>query len=92
MTHREAILSRVLAERIRQLSLPGSEWDARHGPNDWLAIAGSYCLSTASRMHQPVTREQFEEEIIKAMAVLLAALEHVPGMVERKLLTSKTDP
>lgn len=77
---RDAIVARALTERDRQYHLPGSEWDARHQPNDWLAIAASYLLKEPSRKGAVPTREDFEDTLVKALAVIIAALEHAEAM------------
>jgi hypothetical protein len=77
---REEIIAEILAERERQFNLPGSEWDTKNTPNDWLAIAASYCLRGSSRKHTKPQAEAFEEDLIKAAAVILAALEHAAHM------------
>lgn len=44
----EDALSAISQERSRQKQLWGSEYDLRHGPNDWAAIASSYLNSEVS--------------------------------------------
>lgn len=77
---RQQIVDLILAERDRQFNLPGSEWDGKNTPNDWLAIASSYCLRGTARKHTTPDGDEFEDDLIKAAAVILAALENVPGM------------
>jgi hypothetical protein len=79
---REEFIAKIKAERLRQLSLPNSEYDARNTPNDWLAIASSYCLGAVTRKHSKPNAEEFEDELIKAAAVILAALENLDAMVQ----------
>lgn len=73
---RQKLLEMISQERARQESLPGSEFDQKHTQNDWIAIATMYLTRAASRKHIPTTKEEFTEELIKAAAVILAALEH----------------
>ncbi len=73
-------MARVLDERSRHFHLPGSEWDARHTPNDWISIIGSYVHREASRNGQSPSREDFEDSMIKAAAIIVAALEHTSVM------------
>lgn len=78
--HRQEWIDRILAERDRQFNLPGAEWDGKNTPNDWMAIASSYCLSSTARKHSTPDGEEFADDLVKAAAVILAALENVPGM------------
>ena len=73
---RQQILDRIAQERTRQDSLPGSEYDQKHSTNDWIAIATMYLSRAASRKNTPTSRDDFEDSLIKAAAVILAALEH----------------
>jgi hypothetical protein len=84
---RTALLDRIRAERERQFHLPGSEWDAHHSANDWIAISAHYLHEEVRRAHAVPGRVDFEDSLIKAAAVILAALEHADKMVERKHLT-----
>lgn len=79
--NRSAILSKIESERLRQLDLPGSELDATNTPNDWIAIA-SYYLAQEARRASTITTDsgEFERELIKAAAVIVAALEHIETM------------
>lgn len=76
------LLEKIKQERDRQRTLPGSEFDARNSVNDWLAIAGHYLTESAKRKSSAsynrgaVSQEEFEDSLIKAAAVILAALEH----------------
>lgn len=73
---RAALLSAVASERERQADLPGREWDIRNGPNDWIAIAARYLGEEARRAGHVPSRDAYEASLIKAAAVILAALEH----------------
>lgn len=77
------LLERIVAERDRQKTLPGSEYDAKNSVNDWIAIAGHYLNEPAKRKSSASynrgsipTQEDYEASLIKAAAVILAALEH----------------
>jgi hypothetical protein len=79
----QALFERILAERERQKTLPGSEWDSKNSVNDWIAIASHYLTQQAKRKSSSrftrgvsLTQEDFEDDMIKAAAVILAALEH----------------
>lgn len=73
---RQTILDLISQERARQESLPGSEYDQKHSQNDWIAISTMYLSRAANRKHIPTSKEEFTENLIKAAAVILAALEH----------------
>ena len=76
-TTRERILEEISAERDRQFNLPGSEFDQLHSMNDWIAIAGQYLTRCADRKHTQSSKEDQAESLIKAAAVIIAALEHL---------------
>lgn len=73
---RQDFIQKILEEREKQCDLPGSEWDMKNTPNDWIAIASYYFSQTATRKHMSHPIEEFEDDMIKAAAVILAALEH----------------
>jgi len=83
---RENLLARIRAERERQLELPGSEWDERNSPNDWVALIAHYVGDEVRRNGQTPNREAFEDALVKAAAVILAALEHTDAMTQKKQL------
>lgn len=83
MSRREDILERVLAERVRQFDLPGTEYDVANTPNDWAAIAASYLLRSVSRKNTKPTAEDYEQDLTMAAAVILAGLEHLDQMKEK---------
>lgn len=86
MSSRKELIDLILQERERQFNLPGAEWDGKNTPNDWIAIASSYCLSSTARKHTTPDGAEFADDLIKAAAVILAALENVPGMKKNGLL------
>ena len=79
-SRRQEIIERVRSERERHFNLPGSEWDVKNTPNDWIAIAATYLSSGSSRKHSKPTANDFEDDMIKAAAVIVAALENVQAM------------
>ena len=82
--NRSDILERIKSERERQLDLPGSELDANNTVNDWVAIAGYYLSQEARRATTNQTRQtDFESELVKAAAVIVAALEHSENMKDK---------
>ncbi len=74
---REKIFNDISLERDRQFNLPGSEFDQLHSMNDWIAIAGQYLTRCADRKHTQSSKEDQTESLIKAAAVIIAALEHL---------------
>jgi hypothetical protein len=82
---RSSILSRIEQERVRQYDLAGSEYDAKNSPNDWIAITSYYLAQETKRatMLTPPNSKDFERELVKAAAVILASLEHIEVMKER---------
>ena len=74
---RQSILNLVLEERIRQLDLPGSEWDLKNNTNDWIAIAVHYLSESVRRNGVIPEKKDFQESLIKSAAVILAALENI---------------
>ena len=79
----EQIIRRIRDERQRQEDLPGSEWDAKNRPGDWAAIVGHYVFDEVRRNGENPTSEAFEDSLVKAAAVILAALEYSEVMKAR---------
>lgn len=88
---RQELIQKILEERQRQLNLPGSEYDAKRDPNDWLAISGRYLFGSAFTKNIPPTSEDYADNLIKAAAVILAALENIDKMKELKYLKDLKD-
>jgi hypothetical protein len=79
----QSLIARIISERERQKTLPGSEWDSKNSVNDWIAIASHYLSQQAKRKGSTrinrggtVSQNDFEDDLIKAAAVILAALEY----------------
>jgi hypothetical protein len=83
----ESILAQVAQERQKQKQLWGSEYDLQHGPNDWSAIAGSYLNSEVSNKGRSPDHSQWRDSMIKAAAVIIAALEHEENMCNKGCLS-----
>jgi hypothetical protein len=89
---REIIMRSILSERGRQFNLPGSEWDSRNTPNDWIAIATHYLSEEARRgLRNPPAVDTYEAALVKAAAVIIAGLEHVDVMKRNGLLSDASD-
>ena len=76
----QEIITRILAERERQFNLPGIEYDIRNTPNDWTSIIAHYLHEEVRRGPLKPTRENYEDSLVKAAAVIIAALEHCSKM------------
>ena len=74
---RESILSEISGERDRQYNLPGSEYDQLHDMNDWIAIAAQYLTRCADKKHTKSDPNEQRGSLIKAAAVIIAAIEHL---------------
>lgn len=85
MTSRDEIVEMIVAERARQFNLPGIEFDIKNNPNDWIAIIAHYCANDPVRRPTKPSREVFEDNLIKAAAVILAALEHCEIMEKQHI-------
>ncbi|EPQ9500075.1 hypothetical protein ACUYQI_000780 [Salmonella enterica subsp. enterica serovar Braenderup] len=72
---RDEIVNMILAERQKQVESPTTLSDSMKTKNDWTALAAYYLFESASRPDKHVTFKEFRESLIKASAVLLAALE-----------------
>lgn len=79
-------ISRIVEERDRQFNLPGREFDMRNRPNDWIALICKYASRDTGSLHSAPSRLDFEDDLIKAGAIILAALEHIEVMVAHNLL------
>lgn len=73
---RQIIFENISAERDRQYNLPGSEYDQLHTINDWVAIATQYLTRYVDRKHMKNDPKDQIESLIKAAAVIVAAIEH----------------
>lgn len=75
--NRDRILNEISIERDCHFELPGSEYDQLHTPNDWIAIVSQYLSRGAIRKHTKVDETYYRESLIKAAAVIVAAIEHL---------------
>jgi hypothetical protein len=90
---RDEIVNMILAERQHQIESPTTLSDTMKTKNDWTALAAYYLFESASRPDKHVTFEEFRDSLIKASAVLLAALETSFSLEDEKLqeLLTKLD-
>jgi hypothetical protein len=82
----EHILEQIRKERERQFDLPGSEWDAKNTPGDWIALISHYVGKEVRKNGIDPLADDFEEALIKASAVIVAALQHIEDMKSRNQL------
>lgn len=73
---RDEILDLIKNERARQIDLVGSEDDFSKTKNDWTATIGYYLFNSISSHDKKVEFSEFRESLIKAAAIIVAALEH----------------
>lgn len=85
----QSIVDRIIQERDRQRSLPGSEFDLKNSVNDWISIAAGYLTEPANRKWaithwgNASQTADFEDSLIKAAAVIIAALEHAEHLAAK---------
>lgn len=77
------IIERIKKERHRQYDLPGSEWDSKNTPGDWVAMISHYVGEEVRRNGVNPKAEDFESSLIKSAAVIIAALQHIDLMKSR---------
>lgn len=87
MTDRNEITSRMMTERERQLNIPGLEYDVKNSPNDWITIIGRYLFEGVQRGADKPSKLAFEDSMIKAGAVIIAALEYAEHMKKHDRLS-----
>ncbi len=79
----------ITREREKHTDMPGSELDIKNTPNDWVAIASYYLVQNTRRatMLTPPTADDYKENLVKAGAVILAAIEHIDSMKDKDELS-----
>jgi hypothetical protein len=85
--NRKKFIEMIEGERERNFMLPGTEDDVLKGPNDWAMAIIFYLAQLRQNGTRRLTKSQFEDELIKASAIALAALEHSQLMVAQGFLT-----
>jgi len=84
---RSEILKKIETEREHQIDVFGREWDSEKLPNDWISTIVHYASENIIKKGLVVPfKEDFEDSLVKACAVIIAALENVPKMVENNYL------
>lgn len=82
-SRQEELFEKIRSERSRQFDLPGSEWDAHNSPGEWVALITHYLSQEVRVKGMAPKQEEFEESLIKAAAIILAALDHSEDMKQR---------
>lgn len=82
---REDIILKLTEERQKQIDNPNTLSDTLKTKNDWAALCAYYLFEGASRPDKHVSFEEFRESLIKAGAVILAALETSYSLEDEKL-------
>lgn len=72
---RDEIILKIIQERQNQIDNPNTLSDTLKTKNDWASLCAYYLFEGASRPDKHVTFDEFRESLIKAGAVILAALE-----------------
>ena len=85
----ENIIQRLIEERDNQYNRPGNEYDLTHTPADWMCLISHYVNQDARRNGVVPDKTNFRDNLIKAGAIIIAALEHIDIMLENKSLTDK---
>ena len=83
---REQIIQMIVDERQNQVANPNTISDLNKTKNDWAALVGFYLFESASRPDKHVSFDEFRESLIKAGAVILAALETSFSHEDEKLI------
>lgn len=82
---REDIILKLTEERQKQIDNPNTLSDTLKTKNDWASLCAYYLFEGASRPDKHVSFEEFRESLIKAGAVILAALETSYALEDEKL-------
>lgn len=72
----DSILEEIKQERCHQVTLPGSEYDLTYSANDWISVVIHYLTRDVNRKGIVVSNDDYHANLIKAAAVIVAALEH----------------
>lgn len=82
---REQIILMIVQERMNQIASPNTLADMNKTKNDWTSLAGYYLYESSSRPDRHVSFDEFRGSLIKAAAVILAALESSFSHEDEKL-------
>lgn len=87
---RDEIINLIIQERLRQMDNPNNLDDQNKTKNDWAALVGYYLFESSSRPDKHVSFEEFRSSLIKASAVILAALETSFMLEDKNLMQLMT--
>ncbi|EOR9074305.1 hypothetical protein FOI42_RS04230 [Escherichia coli] len=82
---REDIILKITEERQKQIDNPNTLSDTLKTKNDWASLCAYYLFEGATRPDKHVSFDEFRESLIKAGAVILAALETSFALEDEKL-------
>lgn len=88
---RQEIVDQIIGERERNFLLPDSENDSAKTANDWIMTAIFYLAQARQRDISPPDRAEYDDNLIKASAIILAALEHSDLMASKSMLKDHND-
>ncbi|AFA44330.1 hypothetical protein DIDNDMLP_00507 [Klebsiella phage KP13-7] len=81
----EEIILMLKEERQKQIHSPNTLGDTNKTKNDWTALCAYYLFEGASRPDKHVSFDEFRTSLIKAGAVIIAALETSFALEDEKL-------
>lgn len=76
----------IISERNRVKDRHGSEFEISYTPNDWVSIINHYLSEEVSRGGRKPSKNEYQDSLIKAAVVIIAALENIDNMVSKKHL------
>lgn len=86
VSFRNEILKKILEEREKQINRFGSEMDSENTPGDWVSLVIHYASEEVKRNGVAPSSSEFENSLIKAAAIIIAAIEHISIMKGRNQL------
>lgn len=81
----DEIILMLKEERQKQILSPNTVGDTNKTKNDWTALCAYYLFEGASRHDKHVSFDEFRNSLIKAGAVIIAALETSFALEDEKL-------
>lgn len=86
MALKTEIIKKILVERERQINRFGAEMDSENSPGDWISLVIHYASEEVKRNGVSPSSSEFENSLIKAAAIIIAAIEHIDIMKTRNQL------
>lgn len=82
----DTILTLIITERYRQKELYDNSRDLKHTPTQWVYIISYYLFGFG---YKQISKTLFKNSLIKAAAVIVAALENIDNMEKNNWLVDK---